>query len=187
MAALLPGLLRSSLNIIVLLGALVVSPLLLLSHFNALLADMLGDFAGSFLPNPTLLQVERRSRLGVQAKMEQRRILAAGHRASDRAVAKTASSVAHATGGRILIRGAGALAIGWVPVLGTSADVISLAEDYADMCELFWVLDNLFVRLELESGRLYEENYCDVLEQGLAKIKHAADDTSFPWQWPDSP
>lgn len=187
MAAVLPRLLRSSLNILVLLGALVLGPLLLLSHFNGPLADMLGDFAGHFLPNPTLLQVERRGRLRVEAKMEQRRILAASHRAANRAVAKSASRVAHATGGRVLIRGAGALAIGWIPVLGASADVISLAEDYADMCELFWVLDNVFVRLELESAKLYEENYCDVPEQGLEKFKNAAADTNFPWQWPESP
>lgn len=184
MAAVLPGLLRSSLNIAVLLGALVLSPLLLLSHFNGPLADMLGDFAGSFLPNPTLLQVERRGRLSVESKIEQRRILAASHRASNRAVAKSASRVANATGGRVLVRGAGALAVGWIPVLGASADVISLVEDYADICELFWVLDNVFVRLELESGKLYEENYCDIPEQGLEKLKNTAADTNFPWQWP---
>lgn len=176
--------LRSAVNIVVLLSALGVAPLLAFAHFNGPLAAMLGDFASNHLPNPTLLTREKKARERAQSQMRQNRIIAAGRRASDRGVARTATKLAHATGNRVLLRGAGALAIGWVPVLGTTADVISLSEDFADICELYYVMDNLFNRLELHSGNLYRQNYCHIPEEGLEKIRAAAEQSHFPWMRP---
>ncbi len=178
----LTRLLRSFINIAVLLSALGVAPLLALAHFNAPLAAMLGDFASSHLPNPTLLTREKRARERAQSQLRQNRIVAAGRRASNRGVARTATKMAHATGNRVLLRGAGALAVGWVPVLGASADVISLSEDFADICELYYVLDKLFNRLELQDSDLYRENYCHVPAQGLEKVREAARQAQFSWE-----
>lgn len=176
------ALLRSATNIVVLLGALGVAPLLALAHFNAPLAAMLGDFASKHLPNPTLLTREKRARERAQAQVRTQRINAAARRASHRGVARTANRMAHTTGNRVLLRGAGALAVGWVPILGASADIISLSEDFADICELYHVLDNLFNQLGLHSGDLYRENYCHLPQEGLAKIRAAAEQAEFPWQ-----
>lgn len=177
-------LLRSALNIVLLLGALGVAPLLALAHFNAPLAAMLGDFASRHLPNPTLLTREKHKRQLAQSQLQNNRIIAAGRRASHRGVARTATKMAYSTGNRVLLRGAGALAVGWVPVLGTTADVISLSEDFADICELYYVLDNLFNRLQLQSGDLYRENYCHIPAEGLEKIRSAAEQATFTWQMP---
>ncbi len=175
--------LRSVTNILVLLGALGVAPLLALAHFNAPLAAMLGDFASNHLPNPTLLTREKKKRELAQTQLRNNRIVAAGRRASNRGAARTATRMAHATGNRVMLRGAGALTVGWVPVLGASADVISLSEDFGDICELYSVLDNLFSRLDLHSGSLYRDNYCHLPEEGLEKIRAAATEVDFGWEW----
>ena len=79
-------------------------------------------------------------------------------------------------------RGAGALAVGWIPVIGVAADVISLEEDYRDICALFATIDELSALLYLPESNLYRDNYCDVPAQGIELLKESARDTRFPWE-----
>jgi hypothetical protein len=167
--------LRSSFNITILLSALVVTPLLALSHFNSGLAGMLGNLADNYLPNPTLLQAEKKSRLAEKNRLQQERT------AKRTRVARANKQVSN-KGRRVLVRGAGALAVGWIPVIGVAADVISLEEDYRDICALFATIDELSALLYLPESNLYRDNYCDVPAQGIELLKESARDTRFPWE-----
>lgn len=172
---LLPKILRSGFNIAILFSALVITPLLALSHFSADVAAMLGDFADNYLPNPTLLSAEKKSRRAAEAKLQQERV-------TKRAKAAKASKLVGNKGKRVLVRGAGALAVGWIPVIGVAADVISLEEDYRDICVLFGTIDELSTLLYLPESRLYQDNYCDVPAQGVELLKQTAQSTPFTWQ-----
>jgi hypothetical protein len=179
--ALLPRLLRSSVNIGILLSALVLTPLLALSHFNATLASMLGDVAERYLPNPTLFQANKKSRAEAESRSREKRVADARQRAAKKRIASAGSKVASNKGRRVLLRGAGALAVGWVPVLGVSADVYSMSEDFSDICQLFAVMDELLQLLYVPEANLYEENLCNVPQQGIERLQRAAEDIEFPW------
>ena len=66
-------------------------------------------------------------------------------------------------------------------MVGVTADVVSLGEDYADLCALFATIDQMSAMLYLPEANLYGENYCDVPEQGIEVVKEAARHTGFPW------
>ncbi|MFT4520865.1 MAG: hypothetical protein ACI9JM_003273 [Halioglobus sp.] len=174
-------LLRSAVNITVLFCALVLTPLFALSHFNAGLATLFGDLASDYLPNPTLLNVQKKARVDAEQKLHQQRIKKTRLESANRTKALQGSKIVNDKGRRVLVRGAGALAVGWMPFLGVTADVASLTEDYSDICELFNVLDELLGMLSLENSNLYKENYCDVPNQGILILKEAAGETNFTW------
>jgi hypothetical protein len=176
------GLLRSGLNILVLISALVLTPLLALSHFSIGVAGLLGSFADNYLPRPTLLTAEKRSRVQAQERLREQRVLEARERGAKRRAVTAVNELAGRKGKRILIRGAGALAVGWLPVVGVAADVASLSADYADICALFATIDKLSALLYMPEASLYRENYCDVPEQGIEMIMETARNTHFPWE-----
>lgn len=178
--------LRSALNISLLFSALVLTPLLALSHFNAPLAAMLSNISGKYLPNPTLLQKQSTARRSAESKLQKQRVTKAQKRANTKRVARHNSKMANKRGKRVLVRGAGAMLIGWVPVIGVTADVVSLSEDYSDICQMFAVMDELLGMLYLPESNLYRENYCHVPEQGLEIIKTHAQETEFPWELDES-
>ena len=182
MPAVLPKMLRSSVNIVVLFSALVVTPLLALSHFSMGLAGMLGDFADNYLPNSTLINAEKRSRAQADSKRREQRVNAARERSSKRQAAKAGNRIASDKGRRVLLRGAGAMMVGWVPVIGLTADVVSLSEDYSDICELFAIIDEMSGMLYLPEADLYGKNYCDAPERGLELINETARNSAFPWE-----
>ena len=101
----MPRVLRGSINIVVLFSALVLTPLLALSHFSVGLAGMLGNFADNYLPRPTLYSAEKKTRIKQQSELNKQRA------ANRKAVTKSKNVVAK-RGNRILVRGAGALAVG---------------------------------------------------------------------------
>ena len=179
--SLVPTVLRSGLNIAILFCALVVTPLLALTQFSAGLAAMLGDFADNYLPNPTLLSADKKSRARATERLHQQRVFEAEQRASKRRAALAGNKVAGNKGKRVLLRGAGALAVGWIPVVGVAADVVSLSEDYTDICQLFATIDEMSAMLYLPEANLYQDNYCDVPEHGVEIIKETAQNTEFPW------
>jgi len=180
-------LIRSGINIALLFSALVLTPLLALSHFSAGLAGMLGGFADHYLPRPTLLSAEKTSRGKAEARLREQRELAGRERAAKRRAAAASSKHVGNKGRRILQRGAGALAVGWMPVIGVAADVASLSADYADVCALFATIDELSAMLYLPEPSLYTDNYCDVPEQGIDIIRESAAQTAFPWQTEETP
>lgn len=178
---------RSGINIAVLFSALVLTPLLAFSHFSAGLAGMLGGFADNYLPRPTLLNTEKKTRAKAEAQLREQRELAGRERAAKRRAAVASSKTVSKKGQRILQRGAGALAVGWMPVIGMAADVVSLSADYADVCALFATIDELSTMLYLPEASLYTDNYCDVPEQGIEIIRESAENTDFPWQFQGAP
>jgi hypothetical protein len=178
---LLAPVVRSSINVVVLFSALVLTPLLALSHFSAGLAGMLGSFADNYLPRPTLLNTEKKSRAKADSKLREQRVLDGRERAAKRRAAAASNKVVGNKGRRVLQRGAGALAVGWIPVIGVAADVASLSADYADVCALFATIDEMSAMLYLPDSSLYTDNYCDVPEQGIEIIKESAETTHFPW------
>ena len=180
-------LVRSGINIALLFSALVLTPLLALSHFSAGLAGMLSGFADNYLPHPTLLSSEKKSRARAESKLREQRELAGRERAAKRRAAAASSKQVGKKGRRILQRGAGALAVGWMPVIGVAADVASLSADYADVCALFATLDELSAMLYLPEASLYTDNYCDVPEQGIEIIRESAAQTEFPWHTEGAP
>ena len=184
---LLPPVVRSGINILLLFSALVLTPLLALSHFSAGLSGMLGSFADSYLPRPTLFNTERKSRARAEAKLREQRVTDTRDRAARRRAAANTNKVVGNKGRRVLQRGAGALAVGWIPVIGVAADMASLSADYADVCTLFASIDELSAMLYLPESRLYADNYCDVPEQGIEIIKQSAENTHFPWQIEGAP
>lgn len=177
----LPRLLRSSINIAVLFSALVMTPLLALSHFSAGLAGMLGDFADHYLPNPTLFSAEKKSRAKAENRLREQRTADASNRAAKRRAAAASNKVVSNKGKRVLLRGTGAMMVGWIPVIGVAADAVSLGEDYTDICALFATIDEMSAMLYLPEANLYQENYCDVPEQGIELLKETALHTQFPW------
>ena len=78
---------RKSVNIVVLFSALVLTPLLALSHFSAGLAGILGSFADSYLPRPTLLNREKKSRIKAESRLREQRVVAGRERAAKRRAA----------------------------------------------------------------------------------------------------
>ncbi len=177
----LPRILRSSINIAVLFCALVLTPLLALSHFSVGLAGLFGNFAHNYLHRPTLFTTERSSRNRAETKLREQRTAEAQQRAAKRRTAAAGSKVVGSRGKRVLLRGAGALAVGWVPVIGVAADMASLGADYADVCALFATIDQLSAALYLPEADLYGENYCDRPEQGIEILKESARTAGFPW------
>jgi len=178
---LLPPVIRSGINVFVLFSALVLTPLFALSHFSAGLAGMLGSFADNYLPRPTLLNNEKRSRARAESRLREQRVLDGRERAAKRRAAAAGNKTVGNKGRRILQRGAGALAVGWIPVIGVTADVVSLSADYADVCGLFATIDEMSAMLYLPESSLYQDNYCDVPEQGMEIIMESAENTNFPW------
>jgi hypothetical protein len=178
---LLGSVVRSTFKVVVLFSALVLTPLLAFSHFSASLAGMLGGFADNYLPRPTLLSAEKKSRAKSDARLHDQRVLDKQERATKRRAAAAGNKVANNKGRRVLQRGAGALAVGWIPVIGVTADVVSLSADYADVCALFATIDEMSLMLYLPESSLYTDNYCDVPEQGIEIIKESAGNTHFPW------
>lgn len=174
---------HSGLNILLLFSALVLTPLLALSHFNLGLAAMLGTFADRYLPRPTLFSAERKSRARVETQLREQRALDARERGAKRRAAAAGNKVVQHRGKRVLLRGAGALAVGWIPVIGVAADVASLGADYADVCALFATIDELSALLYLPDARLYTDNYCDRPEQGIELLKESAHGMHFPWNY----
>jgi hypothetical protein len=177
----LPRLVRSSINVVVLFSALVITPMLALSHFSAGMAAMLADFAEGYLPNPTLLSAEKKSRARAESQLREQRSLAARDRAAKRRAAAAGSSIVSNKGKRVLVRGTGAMMVGWIPVIGVAADVVSLSEDYNDICALFATIDEMSAMLYFPESGLYQGNYCDVPEQGIELLKETAHNTEFPW------
>jgi len=175
-------LVRSGINILLLFSALVLTPLLFLSHFSAGLAGAIGSLADNYLPHPTLYSSERRARARTEAALREQQRIAASERALLRKRVAARNPVAARKGKRILVRGAGALAVGWVPVLGLTADVVSLGADYADICDLFATIDELSAMLYFPESSLYLDNHCDAPEIGMEKLREAAQHTHFPWQ-----
>lgn len=173
---------RSALNIGLLFSALVAAPLFALAHFNAPLAAMLADFSGRYLPNTTLLSSTQRSAARTERALHKQRTQWAARGAANRKAGKLAQGTVKAGGKRILVRGAGALMVGWVPVLGVSADVISLGEDYRDLCGVFASMDELLALLHADDTSLYEENYCHLPDQGIAILKETAAHSTFGWE-----
>ena len=178
---LLPPVFRSGINIVVLFSALVLTPLFALAHFSTGLAGMLGSFADNYLPHPTLLNGEKRKRAKAESRLREQRVLHGRERAAKRRAAAASNTVAGNKGRRILQRGAGTMAVGWIPVIGVAADVASLSADYADVCGLFATIDELSAMLYLPESSLYTDNYCDVPEQGIEIIMESAENTEFPW------
>lgn len=175
--------LKSTLNIGVLFSALVCTPLLFLSHFSVGLSDMLGDFSGRYLPNSTLLSQEKRTNRKAVERAQSKRIEQAKTRARTARKVTARRGAALGKGKRVLIRGAAATAVGWIPVIGLSADVYSLAEDYNDVCELLQIVDEMSELLLVSGGEgLYEQNYCDRPQEGMARIQKEASEVSWPWQ-----
>ena len=172
---------RSGINIVVLFAALVLTPLFALSHFSAGLAGMLGSFADNYLPRPTLLSSEKKTRARAESRLREQRVLDGRERAAKRRAAAASNKVVGDKGRRILQRGAGTMAVGWIPVIGVAADVASLSADYADVCGLFATIDELSAMLYLPESSLYADNYCDVPEQGIEIIIESAENTEFPW------
>ncbi len=179
---LIPAIVRSGLNILLLFSALVLTPLLALTHFNLGLAAMLGTFADRYLPRSTLLSAERSSRARVETELREKRALDAGERGAKRRAAVAGNKVVAHRGRRVLLRGAGALAVGWIPVIGVAADVASLGADFADVCTLFATIDELSALLYLPEANLYADNYCDRPEHGIEILKETARATHFPWE-----
>ena len=177
----LPRLLRSCINIGILFCALVLTPLFALSHFSAGLAGLVGGFAANYLHRPSLLSSEQARRARAETKLHQQRTAQAKERAGKRRAAAAGSKQVGTRGKRVLLRGAGALAVGWVPVLGVAADVASLGADYADLCALFATIDELSTALYLPEANLYGDNYCDRPELGIELLKESAQTTRFPW------
>jgi len=173
--------LRRTLNVTVLLCALVLTPLFALAHFHAPLAQMLSDFSTRFTPNPTLLHREKRARSLANNALEKHKTQTAREQASRKRAAKKSLNTTRRAGKRVLVRGAGALAVGWIPVLGTSADVVSLAEDFSELCEVFQTMDELLLALHINGENLYQENYCHMPEEGINLLQEAARDTAFEW------
>lgn len=162
---------RSGINIVVLFSALVMTPVLLLTHFNSAMAGMFGGLVERFLPHPTLLQKQQKRTARAQAQLREQRALAIQKRTSNRRVAAASNRVVSKTGKRVLQRGTAAMAVGWIPALGVTADVASLSADYADLCVLFATVDKLSALLYLPESRLYSDHYCDIPEQGLQIIQ----------------
>ncbi|MEM8562594.1 MAG: hypothetical protein AAGF57_10195, partial [Pseudomonadota bacterium] len=151
-------LIRSGVNIAVLFSALVMTPVLLLTHFNLAIASMFGDVVERYLPHPTLLQAQQKRTARVQAQMREQRALAIQRRSNNRSVARASNEVVSQTGRRVLQRGTAAMAVGWIPALGVTADVASLSADYADLCVLFATVDKLSALLYLPESRLYSDH-----------------------------
>lgn len=59
--------LRSTVNILILLSALVIAPLFIAAQFLPLLQGFINNIAESYLPNPTVSTVERRKRMQAEA------------------------------------------------------------------------------------------------------------------------
>lgn len=175
-------LLRRVVNISVLFSALVLTPLLFLTHFNTYLAGLFGDFAGRYLPNSTLLASERKA----HREFRNQTVAQAGERARRQAKLRDDMSgrkkSALGKGKRILVRGSATMAVGVVPVLGVSADVYSLSEDFSDVCELLQIIDEMSVAIGVEGDSLYRENYCHKPEEGMALVTAAAQDFDWPWE-----
>ena len=105
-------LLRRVVNISVLFSALVLTPLLFLTHFNTYLAGLFGDFAGRYLPNSTLLASERKA----HREFRNQTVAQAGERARRQAKLRDDMSgrkkSALGKGKRILVRGSATMAVG---------------------------------------------------------------------------
>ena len=160
-------LLRSIMNVGILFSALVLTPVFAISHFSVGLATLIGDFADHFLPNPTVLNLEKRAN--------------ATHRADTRKRVVAGRKLALTKGKRVLVRGAATFTVGFIPFLGLAADAYSLGEDYGDVCDLLLIIDELSALLMVADGSLYEENYCDKPEEGIQKVKEAATEIEWPW------
>jgi hypothetical protein len=118
----------------------------------------------------------------MESKLREQRTLDARERAAKRKAAAAGNKVVQHRGKRVLLRGAGALAVGWIPVIGVAADVVSLGADYADVCALFATIDELSALLYLPDANLYTDNYCDRPEQGAEILKKSAHGMHFPWE-----
>lgn len=180
---------RSGLNVVLLLSALVCTPLLLLSHFHAGLAGMMAELADGYLPNSTLLSREKRANRQLAERARSARVERARQQGVNARRVRAGSEVVKGSGRRILLRGAGAMAVGWIPVVGVAADVYSLSEDYVDVCTLLGTIDEYAAMLAPPSPDLYRESYCHKPEEGIEIIKREAQ--GIRWQWqpgpPDSP
>lgn len=177
----------SALRIAGLLALLVGLPLVTLAHFHMPLASLLGAFTERYLANPTLLQAERKRHHQTRNQLNKQRTAHAKRAADQGRLARKSHQAAHSKGRRILVRGAGATAVGWVPVLGLSADVASLAEDYADICGLYAAMDELLHALVDDADSLYKDNYCHLPEQGLLELQQAAEQMDFSWTGAENP
>lgn len=161
-------LMRSTVNVCILFSALVLAPVFAIAHFSLGLSTLIGDFADSFLPNPTVLNSERRAN-AVRSAETHKRVVAG------RQVARKKSE-------RVLVRGAATFAVGFVPFIGLAADAYSLVEDYGDVCDLLRVIDDLSAMLVISDGSLYQENYCHMPEQGMQKFKESAAEIDWSWE-----
>jgi len=177
-------LLRRVFNIAVLLSALVVAPLMSAAHFSATLAAMLGDFADRYLPQSTLLSAQKKAHQQTVARERAATLEAKKAKARARAEARVSRAGALDKGNRILVRGSATMAVGLVPVVGLSADVYSLAEDYSDVCELLRIIDEMSASLGVAVGSeeesLYRQNYCHKPAEGMELLKQQADQLDWP-------
>ena len=174
--------LRTLVNVIVLFSALVLTPVLFLSHFSSGVAGMLGEFSDRFLPNSTVLAREKMAHSRYQEQHRAKRVEESKRRVRMSREVKNKRGAALSKGNKILVRGAAAMAIGWVPVLGVSADVYSLAEDYGDVCDLLNIIDDMSELLLVIDDSLYRENYCHKPDEGMLLVKEAAEDVEWPWE-----
>ena len=179
--------LRRCVNIGVLFSALVLTPLLALSHFSAGLAGLLADFADDYLPNPTVLSAERKSKARYVEQVQAERVARAKKVSAQRQRTAQQRAAALAKGRRVLLRGGGALAVGWVPVVGVTADLYSLSEDFGDVCDLLQIIDGMSGALFSEEQSLYRINYCHTPEEALEAIKAEASDVQWPWLFEQIP
>jgi len=175
-------LLRRVVNISVLFSALVLTPLLFFAHFNTYLAGLLGDFAGRYLPNSTLLASERKAHREFRDKTTSQASQRSRRQAKLRNDMSSRKKAALGKGKRILVRGSAATAIGVVPVLGVSADIYSLSEDFSDVCELLQIIDDMSASIGISGDSLYQQNYCHKPEEGMAAVREAAQDFEWPWE-----
>ncbi|MGB1141675.1 MAG: hypothetical protein ACPG1A_12300, partial [Halioglobus sp.] len=83
-------------------------------------------------------------------------------------------------GSRILVRGSAAMAVGIVPVVGLTADIYSLAEDYTDVCALLRIIDEMSASLGVQDESLYRLNYCHKPDEGMALLRQQADQFAWP-------
>lgn len=173
-------LIRHTVNIGVLFSALVIAPLMTAAHFSVGLAEMLGEFAGTYLPQSTVLATEQGARRADIARERARRVEEAGKRG--RVIRETRARRGDALnkGSRILVRGSAAMAVGMVPLVGLSADIYSLAEDYNDVCALLRIIDEMSASLGVQDESLYRLNYCHKPDEGMALLRQQADQFAWP-------
>jgi hypothetical protein len=162
-------------RIAVLLSGLVAAPTLLLAQFHSGLASAMDALMMRAFPHSAGTVFGQQQRRATRVDQQ-----AARDRSLRRQAAMKARASASRRGQRLLQRGAGAMAVGWIPVLGVTADIVALEEDYRDLCALFRIIDDLTPDLDAETEGLYRQNYCHLPGEGLEYARSLAQPSPAP-------